>query len=222
MPTQCQPKFRQRGGGLDPGIDMPLAADVDLGAARPVSVSNLARETQDIFEDLKDQVAARPPEKDAGADHELNGLQLRTRTAQAAKLQADDEARRASAAVGAAAAGRAAVILALFEQCRSDESSPFQADSSAGQTGSWKSSGVAAGGCSTVVHSRPVRTAVCVVRVENRGPAGILITVTTTLDIAASSRGEARSVASYEEALSLVASFLRESVSRENSGHNVP
>lgn len=72
-----------------------------------------------------------------------------------------------------------------------------------------------------MVHSRPPRTAVCVLRVENHGPAGLLITVTTTLDIAASPRGEARSVASYEEALSLVASFLREHASQENSGPGV-
>jgi hypothetical protein len=62
---------------------------------------------------------------------------------------------------------------------------------------------------------------VCVMRVKNRGPSGILITVTTTLDIAASPRGEVRSVASYEEALSLVASFLREYAARENSGPSV-
>lgn len=61
----------------------------------------------------------------------------------------------------------------------------------------------------------------CVLRVENRGPSGLLITVTTTLDIAASPRNEAHSVASYEEALSLVASFLREYASRQNSGPNV-
>jgi hypothetical protein len=64
-------------------------------------------------------------------------------------------------------------------------------------------------------------TAVCVLRVEDDGPNGILITVTTTLDIAASPRGEARSVASYEEALALVATFLREYASRENSGPGV-
>ncbi len=69
-----------------------------------------------------------------------------------------------------------------------------------------------------MVQSRSPRTAVCVLRVENHGPSGILITVITTLDIAASPRGEARSVASYQEALSLVASFLREYASRENSG----
>jgi hypothetical protein len=72
-----------------------------------------------------------------------------------------------------------------------------------------------------VAQSRPPKTAVCVLRVENVGPSGILITVTTTLDIAASPRGEARSVASYEEALSLVASFLHEYASRENSGPDV-
>ena len=71
-----------------------------------------------------------------------------------------------------------------------------------------------------MVHCRPPRTAV-VLRVENRGPDGILITVTTSLDIAASPRGDARSVASYEEALSLVASFLREYAAGENSGPDV-
>lgn len=61
----------------------------------------------------------------------------------------------------------------------------------------------------------------CVLRVENRGPDGILITVTTSLDIAASHRGAARPAASYREALSLVASFLREYASLENSGPEV-
>jgi hypothetical protein len=72
-----------------------------------------------------------------------------------------------------------------------------------------------------VVQCRPPRTAVCVLRVENHGPSGILITVSTTLDIAASPRGEARSVASYEEALAVVASFLREHAARQNSGPTV-
>ena len=72
-----------------------------------------------------------------------------------------------------------------------------------------------------MVHSRPPRTAVCVLRVENRGPGEILITVTTTLDIAASPRGQAQRVATYEEALSMVASFLREYAVRENLGPNV-
>jgi len=57
--------------------------------------------------------------------------------------------------------------------------------------------------------------------VENRGPGGILITVTTTLDIAASPRGQAQSVASYEEALGVVASFLRAYAAREDWGPNV-
>lgn len=72
-----------------------------------------------------------------------------------------------------------------------------------------------------MMHSRPLRTAVCVLRVENRGPTGILVTVTTTLDISASARGQARSVASYEEALTLVSNFLREYASGENSGPKV-
>src|SRR5260370_39730152 len=82
-------------------------------------------------------------------------------------------------------------------------------------------SAVGAGGRSAVVHSRPPSTAVCVLRVENRGPGGILITVTTTLDVAASPRGRTRHVASYEEALALVADFLREYAAREESGPNV-
>jgi len=72
-----------------------------------------------------------------------------------------------------------------------------------------------------VVHSRPPRTAVCVLRVENRGPGGILITVTTTLDIAASPRAQAQPVATIEEALSVVAGFLREYAAREDLGPNV-
>jgi hypothetical protein len=61
-----------------------------------------------------------------------------------------------------------------------------------------------------VVHSSLPKTAVCVLRIENRGPGGVLITVTTSLDIAATSRGSVRAVASYDEALALVASFLHE------------
>ena len=72
-----------------------------------------------------------------------------------------------------------------------------------------------------MVHSRPPRTAVCVLRVENRGPGGILITVTTTLDIAASPRGKAQSVATYEEALAVVARFLEEYAADENLGPDV-
>ena len=72
-----------------------------------------------------------------------------------------------------------------------------------------------------MVHSRPPRTAVCVLRVEKRGPGEILISVTTTLDIAASPRGRAQSVATYEEALAVVANFLREYAAREDSGPNV-
>jgi len=62
---------------------------------------------------------------------------------------------------------------------------------------------------------------VCVLRVENRGPGKILITVTTTLDIAASPRSRAQPVATYEEALAVVASFLREYAAREDLGPNV-
>ena len=55
---------------------------------------------------------------------------------------------------------------------------------------------------------RPPRTAVCVLRIESRGEAGVLITVTTTPDVNVRSPGKARSVADTAEALSLVASFL--------------
>jgi len=56
--------------------------------------------------------------------------------------------------------------------------------------------------------ARPPRTAVCVVRVESHGEAGVLIRVTTTPDVSTRSPGQARSVADATEALSLVASFL--------------
>ena len=60
----------------------------------------------------------------------------------------------------------------------------------------------------------------CVLRIENHGPDGVLVTVTTTLDVAATPRGRSRSVASYDEALSLVAGFLREYAAAENRALN--
>jgi len=64
-------------------------------------------------------------------------------------------------------------------------------------------------GRSAVARSRRPRTAVCVLRVETRGAAGVLITITTTPDVAAASPGPTTAVASADEALTLVASFLR-------------
>jgi hypothetical protein len=66
--------------------------------------------------------------------------------------------------------------------------------------------------------SRP-RTAVCVLRIEERGAEGILVTLTTTLDIVTALRGTTRIVASYEQALALIAAFLREYASSEVSGN---
>lgn len=56
--------------------------------------------------------------------------------------------------------------------------------------------------------AQPPETAVCVLRVESRGEAGVLITVTTTPDVSMRSPGKTRVVADAAEALSLVASFL--------------
>jgi hypothetical protein len=55
------------------------------------------------------------------------------------------------------------------------------------------------------------KTAVCVLRVEERRPCGVLITVTTTPDVETVPQGEARSVTSYDEAIQLVAFFLQRS-----------
>jgi hypothetical protein len=54
------------------------------------------------------------------------------------------------------------------------------------------------------------RVAMCVLRVESRGAEGILITVTTSSDISVTAPGRTRAVAGTEEALGLVAEFLRE------------
>jgi hypothetical protein len=59
-----------------------------------------------------------------------------------------------------------------------------------------------------VARSRPTRTAVCVLRVEPRGEADVLITVITTPDVTATSPGHTQTAADVDEALSLVASFL--------------
>jgi hypothetical protein len=69
-----------------------------------------------------------------------------------------------------------------------------------------------------VKSSRPPKTAVCVLRVEERRPGGVLITVTTTPDVEAGPRGEARSVTSCDEAIRLVKSFLRRCKCAGNQG----
>ena len=59
-------------------------------------------------------------------------------------------------------------------------------------------------------NSRVPKTAVCVLRVEQRCPDGVLITVTTSPDIENVPRGEMQSVASCDQAIRLVTSFLRQ------------
>jgi len=62
--------------------------------------------------------------------------------------------------------------------------------------------------------SRVPKTAVCVLRVEERPPRGHLITITTTPDVESVPRGEAVSVATCEEAIRLVTSFLLECMAK--------
>jgi hypothetical protein len=59
------------------------------------------------------------------------------------------------------------------------------------------------------MQTRPGRTAVCVLRLEARGETGVLITITTTPDVNTIAPGRARAVGNVEEALSVVAGFLR-------------
>jgi hypothetical protein len=73
-----------------------------------------------------------------------------------------------------------------------------------------------------VRRDRSPRTAVCVLRVESRGEAGLLITVTTTPDVNIRSPGKARSVADAAEALSLVARFLADCGHGEIAGTGTP
>lgn len=54
------------------------------------------------------------------------------------------------------------------------------------------------------------RVAMCVLRVESRGEGGVLITVTTSADISVPSPGRTRAVAGTDEAIAVVADFLRE------------
>ena len=65
----------------------------------------------------------------------------------------------------------------------------------------------------------PPKTAVCVLRVESRGEAGVLITLTTTPDISVITPGHTQSVVRFDDALSLVANFLREYECSENSSN---
>jgi hypothetical protein len=64
----------------------------------------------------------------------------------------------------------------------------------------------------------PSRTGVCVLRVERRGAAGILITVTTAPDISLRSPGQSRSVADAAAALCLVAGFLADYEHGDSAG----
>jgi hypothetical protein len=59
------------------------------------------------------------------------------------------------------------------------------------------------------MRTRPGRTALCVVRLEARGETGVLITITTTPDVNTIAPGRARTVGNVEEALSVLAGFLR-------------
>jgi hypothetical protein len=61
-----------------------------------------------------------------------------------------------------------------------------------------------------MARSGPPKVAMCVVRIESRGEAGVLITVTTASNINVTAPGRSQSVAGPEEALALVAGFLRE------------
>lgn len=66
------------------------------------------------------------------------------------------------------------------------------------------------GGRLAVKNSRVPKTAVCVLRVEQRCPDRVLITVTTSPDVENVPRGEVLSVASCDQAIRLVTSFLRQ------------
>jgi hypothetical protein len=93
----------------------------------------LLRETQDIVKDFKDQAGRCLPEVMRDLIMAINDLQLEARAAQTAKLHADDRAQQASAAVDAAVADKAAVIRALFEECRSGRSASSPTSSSSWQ-----------------------------------------------------------------------------------------
>jgi hypothetical protein len=66
------------------------------------------------------------------------------------------------------------------------------------------------------------RTAVCVLRVEPRGEDGILITITITPDVSLTSSCHSRSVVRSDDALALVASFLKEYERHEDLGTQTP
>jgi hypothetical protein len=61
-----------------------------------------------------------------------------------------------------------------------------------------------------VKSSRAPKTAVCVLRVEERSPRGVVITVTATPDVETVPAGQSYSVTSYDEAIRLVTAFLSE------------
>jgi hypothetical protein len=92
----------------------------------------LLREAQDIYEDFKEQAARCLPEEMRDLIIRINDLQFTAREAQTAKLHADDQAQRASAAVDAAVSDKPTIVLALFHDCKSARSGSSRADSSTG------------------------------------------------------------------------------------------
>jgi hypothetical protein len=67
-----------------------------------------------------------------------------------------------------------------------------------------------------VARGTPRGAAVCVLRVETLGDDRLLITLTSTLDLNLSSQRHTQSVTTGDEALALVADFLREYEAGEN------
>ena len=84
----------------------------------------LLRETRDIYRDFKDQAAKCLPEEMRDLIMRIKQLQAEARTAQTAKLHADDEAKKASDALDAAGTGKADVILELFAECKATGAAP--------------------------------------------------------------------------------------------------
>jgi hypothetical protein len=78
----------------------------------------LLRETQDIFQDVKEQAGKCLPEEMRNLVKEIDRLQMKARAAQTVKAQADDEAQKSSAAVDKAMAAKSDVILELFAKCK--------------------------------------------------------------------------------------------------------
>ena len=178
----------------------------------------LLRETEDIFKDFKDEADRCLPEVMRDLIIAINELQLEARASQPrsrTRMPGSSRTRRRWTRWSP-------IRRPWSSHCSTTQVGPAarsRGGSPAWTAGEFDIAAARAGRHSAAVQSRPPKTAVCVLRVENQGPSGIRIPVTTSPTLPRRP-GAMPPLASDQEALSL-GQFLRDHASPRESGPNV-